>query len=327
MTLGLRSPGQGSSPHRRARLTRALAGLAVLALLATACGDDPGDSSVVGTTTADGGVPDPLVVGLIPNVAPDDQRARYQPFADYLEDALGVEVELFVASDYAGVVAAMAADRLDLAYFGGVTYVQAEQQVDVVPLVTEVDRETGTTEYVSAIVVRDESDFTDLDDVLAAGGRFAMGDVASTSGSLYPRIMLVDAGADCDARRLTSCPPLEAVDFTGGHDAAAQAVLSGNVDAAGLERRILNRLISDGAVPEGALRIIAEHDVMGYPWAARTALGSDAHEAITQAFLEIDDPELLDLLRAEGYEAVTAADYDEVRERTEELGLLTRSEP
>lgn len=325
MTPGT-GPGQGRSSRRWARLTRALAALAVLALLAAACGED-GDADDTDTTDADAaagdGVPDPLVVGLIPNVAPDDQRARYQPLGDYLEDTLGVEVELFVASDYAGVVAAMAADRLDLAYFGGVTYVQAEEQVDVVPLVTEVDRETGTREYVSTIVVREESDFQDLDDVLAAGGRFAMGDVASTSGSLYPRIMLVDAGAECDPRRLTECPPLESVDFTGGHDAAAQAVLSGNADAAGMERRILNRLIRDEAIPDGALRSVAEIDVMGYPWVARTALGSAAHEAITEAFLAIDDPELLDLLRAESYAAVTASDYDELRERAGELGLLT----
>lgn len=319
-----RGPGQGRSAHRPARLTRALAALAALALLASACGEDNGTDDVAADTDspAGEGVPDPLVVGLIPNVAPDEQRARYQDFGDYLEEALGVEVELFVASDYAGVVTAMAADRLDLAYFGAVTYVQAEQQVDVVPLVTEIDQETGTPQYISAVVVREESAFQSLDDVLAAGGRFAMGDVASTSGSLYPRIMLVNAGAECDTRRLTECPPLESVDFTGGHDAASQAVLSGAADAAGLERRILNRLVRDGKVAEGALRVVEEIEVMGYPWVARTALGTAAHEAITQAFLAIDDPAVLDLLRAESYVAVTASDYDEVRERTAELGLL-----
>lgn len=295
--------------------------LSALALLA-ACGGGSG-----GATDADaGGMPDPLVVGLIPNIAPDEQRARYQPLEEHLEEALGVDVELFVASDYAGVVGAMAAERLDLAYFGGVTYVQAEQQVDVTPLVTEVDRETGTSRYVSAIVVPHDSPHETLEDVLDAGGRFAMGDVASTSGSLYPRIMLVDAGAQCDSRQLTVCPPLEAIDFTGGHDAAAQAVLSGRAAAAGMERRILNRLIDEGEVPEGALRIIEQREVQGYPWVARTALGQEAHEAITEAFLAIDDPALLDLLRAESYTAVAPDDYDEIRERALELGILEEVE-
>lgn len=291
--------------------------LAVLALL-SACGDGSRDQANPG----EGGAPDPLVVGLVPNIAPDEQRARYQPLEEHLEEALGVDVQLFVAADYAGVVGAMAADRLDLAYFGGVTYVQAEQQVDITPLVTEVDRETGTSRYISAIVVREDSPHETLDDLLDAGARFAMGDVASTSGSLYPRIMLVDAGAQCDTRQLTVCPPLEAIDFTGGHDAAAQAVLSGRADAAGVERRILNRLVRDGEVPEGALRIVEEHEVQGYPWVARAALGQEAHEAITEAFLAIDDPELLDLLRAESYTPVGPDDYDEIRERAQELGII-----
>jgi len=318
-------PGQGRPTPRRRDLRPGALLVLALAVLLAACGQEPPPEGAPSAEATEG-VPDPLAVGLIPNVAPDEQRARYRPLEEYLEGALGVEVELFVASDYAGVVAAMAADRLDLAYLGGVTYVQAEQQVDVTPLVTEVDRETGAREYVSVIVVRDDAPFTGLDDVLAAGGRFAMGDVASTSGSLYPRIMLIDAGARCDARRLTVCPPLASVDFTGGHDAAAQAVLAGHADAAGVERRILNRLVRDGAVPEGALRVVAEHPVMGYPWVARTALGRAAHEAITDAFLAIDDPALLDLLRAGSYETVTAADYDEIRRRTAELGLLERAD-
>lgn len=322
---GASGPGQGRQDRfRTARLIRALAGLAALALLAGACG---GSADEADAAAEAGGLPDPLVVGLVPNIAPDEQRARYAAFGEYLEQALGVTVELFVASDYAGVVAAMASDRLDLAYFGGVTYVQAEQQIDVVPLVTEVDRETSGPEYVSAVIVREDAPFADVGDVLDAGGRFAMGDVASTSGSLYPRIMLIDAGAECDLRRLNACPPLERVDFTGGHDAAVQAVLSGHADAAGVERRILNRLIDEGTVPEGALRIIGEREVMGYPWVARTALGAEAHEAITSAFLDIDDPHLLDLLRAESYTAVTAADYDEIRERTADVGLLSPAAP
>src|SRR5215207_1498677 len=87
---------------------------------------------------AQGDRPDTLRVGLIPNQAPDRVRAQYQPFQAYLSEALGQAVELFVATDYAGVVEAMASEKLDLAYFGGLTYVQAELRVDLYPIVTEV---------------------------------------------------------------------------------------------------------------------------------------------------------------------------------------------
>jgi phosphonate transport system substrate-binding protein len=292
----------------------ALLALATIAPLA-ACGSADAGS-------AEEGLPETLRVGLIPNIAPEEQRARYQPFADRLEEELGVSVELFVASDYAGVAAALAGERIDMAYLGGLTYVQAEQQVALTPLVTEVDHETETTKYLSAIVVRDDSSYESVDDLVSAGAPVAFGDVSSTSGSLYPRMMLVDAGVDCDARRVDQCPPLERVYFTGGHDAAALAVLGGEADAAGLELRILHRMEREGKVEEGALRVIAQREVEGYPWVMRTALGEEAAAQLREAFLAIDDPELLDLLRARRYEPVAADDYDEIRQRGAELGLV-----
>jgi phosphonate transport system substrate-binding protein len=268
------------------------------------------------------GVPETLRVGLIPNIAPDAQRAKYQPFAEYLGQRLGVRVELFVAADYAGVVAALVGKRIDVAYLGGLTYVQAERQVALTPLVTEVDQETGTARYLSAIVVRADSAYQDLRrDVVTAGKSFAFGDVSSTSGSLYPRLMLVEAGAMCSARRVRECPPLRQVTFTGGHDATAQAVLGGQVDAGGLELRILHRLERDGTVPAGALRVIAQREVQGYPWVTRTDLGPDAQRTLTEAFTAITDPKLLDLLRAKRYIAASASDYDDIRRQATELGL------
>ncbi|MQA84437.1 MAG: phosphate/phosphite/phosphonate ABC transporter substrate-binding protein [Streptosporangiales bacterium] len=287
------------------------------ALALTACGAPAAEER----QTRDG-VPATLRVGLIPNIAPEEQKAKYQPFAEHMKSELGVDVELFVASDYAGVVAALVGGRIDMAYLGGLTYAQAEQQVDLTPLVTEIDHETGTTKYISAIVVRRDSGYTDIADIVRGGRTFAFGDVSSTSGSLYPRIMLVDAGARCDDREVDLCPPLERVDFTGGHDATALAVLGDKVDAGGVELRILHRLEKEDTVPKGQLRVIAQREVQGYPWVMRTALGDRAAERITKAFTTIEDPKLLDLMRAKRYERVSAADYDEIRERGSELGLV-----
>jgi phosphonate transport system substrate-binding protein len=268
--------------------------------------------------------PATLRVGIIPNIAPDDQRAKYDPLREYLQDTLGVEVELFVATNYAGVVTALTSEKIDVAYLGGLTYVQAEQQSPIEPLVTEVDRETGTKLYQAAIVVRNDSPIRTVPELVAAGGTFAFGDVSSTSGSLYPRIMLVEAGAQCSSGSIESCPPLAKTTFTGGHDATAKAVAAGSVTAGGLELRILHRLEKDGSVEPGALRVIGTKDVIGYPWVARSALGPATLDKVRQAFLAIDDPVLLDLLRAKRYEAVTATDYDEVRQQAEQLGLLSK---
>lgn len=269
------------------------------------------------------GMPPVLRVGIIPNISPDSQRAQYEPFRAYLAERLNTDVELFVATNYAGVVSALVAKKLDVAYLGGLTYVQAEAQTAVVPLVTEVDQETGTPQYLSAVVVKTSSSYKSTKDVVAAGGKFAFGDVSSTSGSLYPRVMIVDAGARCDVSDLTACPPLSSISFTGGHDATAQAVLAGGVDAGGIELRILHRLEKQDSVPKGALRVVETRQVMGYPWVASPDLNATSRKAISDAFLAIRDPKLLDLMRAKGYAAVTTADYDQVRQQATALGLLT----
>ncbi|QSB16302.1 phosphate/phosphite/phosphonate ABC transporter substrate-binding protein [Natronosporangium hydrolyticum] len=268
-------------------------------------------------------VPNPLRVGLVPNVAPDEQRARYEPFRAYLADRLAVDVELVVATDYAGVVVALVNGQVDLAYVGGLTYAQARTQAPVEPLVTEVDEATGTEFYHAAVVVPADSPHQSTADVVEAGGTFAFGDVSSTSGSLYPRQMVIDAGAQCQPRDLSACPPLRSVVFTGGHDAAAQAVLQGSADAAGVELRILRRLEAEGAVPAGALRPVETREVIGYPWVARAGLSEPARAELVHVFTGIDDPELLSLLRAVRYTPVTAADYQELEQAAQQLGLLT----
>lgn len=292
--------------------------VAMIAVLA-ACTSNGGDRA-----STRSGTPSTLRVGVVPNIAPDAQRARYDPLRQYLQARLGVEVELFVATDYAGVVTALSSGKLDIAYLGGLTYVQAERQTQIEPLVTEVDQETGTKFYKSAIVVRRDSPIHTVAELVAGGGTFAFGDVSSTSGSLYPRIMLVQAGARCSSRSIESCPPLAKTTFTGGHDATAQAVAAGSVTAGGLELRILHRLERDGSIKPGALRVIATRKVLGYPWVARSDLGPATLDKVAQAFLAIKDPDLLDLLRAKRYQRVTAADYEQVRQQAAQLGLLSK---
>lgn len=283
------------------------AALVVLVLVAVVAGGCDRSSSEV-----------PLRVGLIPNIAPEDQKAKYEPLRIYLEEVLGEEVELFVASSYTGVVQAMASGNLDIAYFGALTYVQALQQMELEPLITEIDRETGTDKYYSLIIANRETGIESMADL--AGKVFAFGDVSSTSGSLYPRKMLADAGYDWEK----DFAPIERVLYSGGHDATAKAVANGTADAGGIEGRILERLIRNGVVDGDAIVIIDRILVPGYPWAIAGSVSDERKERIAAAFLAIEDPELLDLLRAERYVRVGPEDYVEVIEAAVKFGLIEK---
>lgn len=261
---------------------------------------------------------EPLRVGLIPNENPEEVEAQYQPLEDYLKKDLGREVEISVPTTYNAVVEAMVSGELDLAYFGGLTYVQARQRAEVHPLFTEVNPRTGTTKYHSVIIVPADSEVQKVEEL--EGRDFAFGSVSSTSGSLYPSIMLNQAGIDYRT-------DLGEVVYTGGHDTTAQAVANGRVAAGGLEDRILYDLLEEDIIPKGKIRVIEKSDpIEGYPWVVRDDLPDKDEQALTDAFLGIDDPELLDLLRAEDYQKVQADDYDYVEEQARKLDLLAEEQ-
>ncbi len=287
--------------------------LVVFVLILAGCGGGGGGE---GGSSASGG--EPLQVGLIPNENPEEVEAQYQPLEDYLKKELGREVELSVPTTYNAVVEAMVSGELDLAYFGGLTYVQARQRADVHPLFTEVNPRTGTTKYRSVIIVPADSDVRNVEDL--RGEDFAFGSVSSTSGSLYPSIMLDQAGIDYRT-------DLGEVIYTGGHDTTAQAVANGRVAAGGLEDRILYDLQEEGIIEKDKVRVIQESDpIEGYPWVVRDDLADKDEQALTEAYLNIEDPKLLDLLRAEGYQKVRASDYDYVEEQARKLDLLAEEQ-
>ena len=288
--------------------------VAVVAVVLASCGGGGGGSGGGGSASGD----EPLQVGLIPNENPEEVEAQYQPLEDYLKKELGREVELSVPTTYNAVVEAMVSGELDLAYFGGLTYVQARQRADVHPLFTEVNPRTGTTKYRSVIIVPADSKVEKVEDL--EGKDFAFGSVSSTSGSLYPSIMLNQAGIDYRT-------DLGEVVYTGGHDTTAQAVANGRVAAGGLEDRILYGLQEDGIIEKNKVRVIGESDpIEGYPWVVRDALSDKDEQALTDAFLGIEDPKLLDLLRAEDYQKVQASDYDYVEEQARKLDLIAEEQ-
>ena len=287
-----------------------------LTVLVAACGGSDGDAKS-GAQPAK--AEQALRVALIPNQEPDKVKAQYEPFGKYLEQKLGMTVELDVPTGYPAVVEAMANDRIDLALFGGLTYVQARQRAKVTPLVTDINPETGTTKYTSEIIVPADSDARKLEDL--KGKTFAFGSVSSTSGSLYPALMLSKAGIDYRE-------DLERTTYTNGHDATAAAVASGNIDAGGLEGRILRRLEEKGTVDKSRIRSLATSDpIEGYPWVVRDSVDAELQERIKSTFIELEDAKLLALLNAKGFEAVSAKDYDEIEAAARQLDLITTKSP
>ena len=130
------------------------------------------------TSTKNGAVT--LRLSMIPTKNPGKIISESKPFVDYLEKETGAKVELNVPTNYAAVVEAISSDRVDIAYLGGFTFVQASARAGVVPL---VQRELDQT-FHSLFITQLDSGIGSLADL--KGHTFAFGDVNSTSGHLMP---------------------------------------------------------------------------------------------------------------------------------------------
>ena len=200
--------------------------------------------------------------------------------------------------------------RLDLAYFGPLSYVLAKTKSDLEPFAARL--KGGSTMYTSIIignVAAGVDEFTDIE-----GQTVALGDPASTSSRLFPELTLAEAG-------LKSGENYEAV-FLGAHDAVALAVQNGNAQAGGLSRPIFESLVEEGTIDPEKVTIIAESEpIPQYPWTMRSDLDPALKENIRTAFLELNDESVLGPFKADGFAAMEDKDYNGIRKAGDILNL------
>ena len=135
--------------------------------------------------------------------------------AEGVEKNLGMKVQGFVASDYNGVIEALRANHVEVAYLGPFSYVLGTTVAPIEAFATAETAKAGHTFYHSQIIALKENSFNTLDDL--KGKTFAFVDPSSTSGHLFPKAGLIQAGFDPDKH-------FGRVLFTGSHDSNALAV-------------------------------------------------------------------------------------------------------
>lgn len=256
-----------------------------------------------------------LRLSMIPATDPGKMIRDSRPLIAYLERETGAKVALTIPLNYAAVVEAMVNDKVDIAHFGGFTYVQASARAGARPL---VQREADQR-FHSVFITQPDSPVRALTDL--AGRTFAFGDVNSTSGHLMPEYYMRRGGVEPQT--------VAQVIFTGGHDATALAVANRKVDAGAMDELIFNRMMKDGKITASQVRVFYTTPAfMDYVWAARKDLTPSLADRFTNAFLKLDarqpqDKAILDFLSATKYVRATDSSYDRLRQAAREAGLLT----
>ncbi len=162
-------------------------------------------------------------IGFNPTQNSEQLLPAAQAIADYIEEQFKgtIEVEVFVPTDYRGLIEAMRGGNLEFAFFPPDGYVIASREVGAKVLLKSV--RFGNPFYWAAIVVRKDSGITSIQDL--EGKTIAWVDPNSASGYVFPRAALMAQGIDPDTF-------FDKQVFAGRHDAAVRAVLNGSVDAA-----------------------------------------------------------------------------------------------
>lgn len=267
--------------------------------------------AATGSASAQGADPAKLRVALLPDENASSIIQNAQPLKKYLEETLKKEVELIVTTDYSSMIEAMRFNRIEVAYFGPLSYVLAKSKAPgIEPFAVGVSK--GSPTYKGVIIALADGPVKSIADI--KGKTMGFGDNASTSSHLIPRAYLARAGliGETDYK----------LAHLGTHDAVARSVQAGQVQAGGLSQEIFNVLVSKGTIDGTKVKVLAESDpIPNYPMVMQGSLAPALKDAIRKAFIELKDAAILKTFRAEGFVATDDKAYDILRETAKVLNV------
>ncbi len=259
---------------------------------------------------------DVLRVSAIPDEAPTELQRKFAPLGKYLEKETGLKVSFVPVTDYAAVVESLATKKLDLAWLGGFTFVQAKIRTGgtAIPIVQREEDARFTSKYVTA-----DPAIKTLADL--KGKTFAFGAPSSTSGSLMPRFFLQQAGLNPEK-------DFKTVAYSGAHDATVAFVAAGKADAGVLNASVWDKLVELKKVDPEKVRVFATTPpYFDYNWTVRGDLDPTLIKKLTDAFLKLDPnnpehKEIMALQRASKFIPSKKENYDGIEQAARSAGLL-----
>jgi phosphonate transport system substrate-binding protein len=293
------------------RFVRLTALLSLLSVAMLACtGEAAQPSQPTSTVLKIAGIPEQNASTLV---------RRYEGLETYLSEQLGVEVEYVPTVDYSATVAAFRNGDVHLAFFGGLTGVQAREAV---PGSVAIAHRPRDAEFHSKFIAAADLDVSSLEDV--RGKTLTFGSESSTSGHLMPRHYMIEAGIDPDAD--LSGPP----SYSGSHDTTWKLVESGTYQIGALDEAVWQRATTNGEVDQTKVKeFYTTPAYYDYNWTARGDLDTEFGEGFTerakQALLAMNtesNGDILELFSTDSFVATQNSNYDAIKAVAEQLGVI-----
>ena len=255
-------------------------------------------------------------ITAIPDESPTELARKAAPLVKYLESKLGVKVEFTPVTDYAASVEALVNKKVDLAWFGGFTFVQAHVRSGgkVIPLVQREEDE----KFRSVFITSDPTVKTLAD---LKGKDVSFGSQSSTSGHLMPRSFLLDQGINPEKA-------FRRVAYSGAHDATIAAVASGKVQGGALNISVWDKFVADKKVDTSKVRVIyTTPPYYDYNWTVHADMPAALRQKLTDAFLSLspatpEGKQILELQRATKFVPTKVENYKGIESAARSAELL-----
>ena len=257
---------------------------------------------------------------------PDQNEAhlveRFSKIADYLQSKLHVPVKYLPVKSYPASITAFRNGEVQMAWFGGLTGVQARRLVPGAQAIAQGQEDAAFRSYFIANTSTGLQPGDKLPDAFIDQPSFTFGAKTSTSGRLMPDYYL--------RQRFGKAPDqlFDKVGFSGDHNRTLALVQSGAYATGALNYTVWERALAHGKIDTSKVRVIWKTPPYpDYQWTVRGDLDQRFGEGFTakvrQALLDLDDPKLLKVFPRSRFIPVTNADYKPIEQTAEEIGLLS----
>lgn len=262
-----------------------------------------------------------LRFSAIPDQDSANLNPKFQAWAEHLSEQLGVEVQYVPVSDYKAAVEMFKQGEVQLAWFGGLTGVQARRAV---PGANAIAQGVEDPTFVSYFIANASLGIERGDDFPAAisGQRFAFGSESSTSGRLMPEYFIRQHTSQSPADFMGSLPL-----FSGSHDKTVELVESGRVAVGMVNSKVYDRRVAEGETdPDRVVVIWQTPPYPDYNFTAHPQLeemfGPGFTDKIQRVLIETTDPDLLAVFPRSGLIPAKNSDYQMIFDTAKELGFV-----
>lgn len=263
-----------------------------LVLVTVGCGKTTTEETASETTA---NVPT-FKIGAIPDQNVSDLARRFDAFSAYLGEETGLTIEYVPSQDYAALVTAFNRGEVQLAWFGGLTGVQARNVVEGAEAIAQRPRDE---EFHSVFIAQKSLNITDLADLNDKS--FTFGSESSTSGHLMPRFFMMEA--DLIPEDILSADP----NYSGSHDKTIKLVESGAFDAGALNEAVWEKALESGSVDKSIVDVFyTTQAYYDYNWTINTVdetYGEGTSASVKKALLSMneDHADILELFHTDKF--------------------------